>query len=841
MSPTIYRYPLDGTGISPDNLVVNEEHQLSNRTIRCVAPTYGGFFATGVKVVDANTNVTLVHGRNADYVFGELFEFPTGRYGKEIFGLIVIKKPGVTKVKITYHALGGDYSYSMDAIIAMIDNLNLGERPTAWPDILGKPLLYDPASHFHDLGDIYGFEYVVHAIERLRAAVLMGDTASHDEIYQYIDDTSAELTAAITDVRDDLHTHIADKTNPHSTTKAQVGLGKVQDYAIATVAEMDAGDSNTTYVTPFLVDRFVTTNAVTPLNTHINNKLNPHQVTKAQVGLSSVDNYATANDAIAATGTSNTNFMTPRLVRVELQRLAITPINEHIADKSNPHATTKAQVGLGLVENYAPATDAIAAAGTSNTNYMTPRLVRVELQRLAITPLDNHIDDVSNPHNTTKAQVGLGNVLDYGVATQAQMDAGVATNVYLTPNTVKTYVNNMAVTPLTNHINNVANPHATTKAQVGLGSVLNYPVATQDQMNNGIAAVYVTPPVVIGYIAASVLTPLNAHINNTANPHNTTKAQVGLGNVQNYGTAVQADMNTGTAANLYVTPNIVATYVTQSVYQPLQTHIADKTNPHQVTKAQVGLGNVENYPVATNAISQAGTSNTHYVTPGNLSYTLELSVFARYDPHINSTGNPHQVTKAQVGLSNVQNYGMASVADAQAGVSNSVYITPAALRYWTDATFDSYHNSYHASITEARAGVSDVKFVTPYHLVTVINEKLANYYTKAQTDAAIAAALANITTVFTYGNGISVYNYSSTIGDLVDTANFFDVFPPSGKTMSDLAAFIPSISKIFFAGDVDGNDTIRCTWTAKTDRITVWVSATEQRAKGIGNWLAVWN
>jgi len=38
---------------------------------------------------------------------------------------------------------------------------------------------------------------------------------------------------------------------------------------------------------------------------------NPHAVTKAQVGLGSVDNYGTASTAMAITGTATDKFMTP--------------------------------------------------------------------------------------------------------------------------------------------------------------------------------------------------------------------------------------------------------------------------------------------------------------------------------------------------------------------------------------------------------------------------------------------------------------------------------------------------------------------------------------------------
>ncbi|MCO4849987.1 BppU family phage baseplate upper protein [Bacillus vallismortis] len=60
----------------------------------------------------------------------------------------------------------------------------------------------------------------------------------------------------------------------------------------------------------------------------------------------------------------------------------------------------------------------------------------------------------------------------------------------------------------------------------------------------------------------------------------------------------------------------------------LDTHINDKSNPHGVTKNQVGLGNVEN-------VKQASKTEV--------------------DNHKDDTSNPHKVTADQVGLGNVDN------------------------------------------------------------------------------------------------------------------------------------------------------------------------------------------
>lgn len=95
---------------------------------------------------------------------------------------------------------------------------------------------------------------------------------------------------------------------------------------------------------------------------------------------------------------------------------------------------------------------------------------------------------------------------------------------------------------------------------------------------------------------------------------------------------------------------------------------------------------------------------------------------------------------------------------------------------------------------------------------------------------------------FTYGNTVySTSGYTNQVGSWNNGANFFDVFPPSGKSMSDLVAFIPSIAVIHYAGGVDGNDSLRCTWSNFGDRIRVYVQNTEQRSTPAASYLAIWS
>jgi len=113
------------------------------------------------------------------------------------------------------------------------------------------------------------------------------------------------------------------------------------------------------------------------------------------------------------------------------------------------------------------------------------------------------------------------------------------------------------------------------------------------------------------------------------------------------------------------------------------------------------------------------------------------------------------------------------------------------------------------------------------------------------------------TTVTINGSGVITANVQTAQGYLItkgttqaygftnsfefdNSANYFDVFPPAGYTMSQYAGGIVSIAYIYFAGAVDGNDALRCIADLLPDRFRVYVQNTEQRALPSANWIAFW-
>ena len=91
------------------------------------------------------------------------------------------------------------------------------------------------------------------------------------------------------------------------------------------------------------------------------------------------------------------------------------------------------------------------------------------------------------------------------------------------------------------------------------------------------------------------------------------------------------------------------------------------------------------------------------------------------------------------------------------------------------------------------------------------------------------------------GAQYSTSGYTNQVGSFNDGANFFDVFPPVGKSMANIVAFIPSIHVIHFAGGVNGDDSMRCTYSYLSDRIRVYVQNTEQRSTPAANYLVIWS
>lgn len=169
-----------------------------------------------------------------------------------------------------------------------------------------------------------------------------------------------------------------------------------------------------------------------------------------------------------------------------------------------------------------------------------------------------------------------------------------------------------------------------------------------------------------------------------------------------------------------------ATSAEQQLNTTLTSHTNNKNNPHTVTKAQVGLGNCDNTSDANKPISTATQSAldslsteisnetkrakaieeelSEDITSESLRATkAEGTITSNLTAHTTNTNNPHNVTKQQIGLGNVDN-----TADLNKPIST--------------ATQNALNNKADKATTLAGYGITDA------YTKTEIDSKISSVY-----------------------------------------------------------------------------------------------------------------
>jgi hypothetical protein len=107
--------------------------------------------------------------------------------------------------------------------------------------------------------------------------------ALRTELKTYVDDLIADTGSDVTALETKVNNHIANKSNPHTVNKTQVGLGNVNNTS-------DANKPVSTAQATAIADaKAAGTAAQTSINSHAGRKDNPHVVTRAQLSLATTD------------------------------------------------------------------------------------------------------------------------------------------------------------------------------------------------------------------------------------------------------------------------------------------------------------------------------------------------------------------------------------------------------------------------------------------------------------------------------------------------------------------------------------------------------------------------
>ena len=177
-----------------------------------------------------------------------------------------------------------------------------------------------------------------------------------DDIAQEVLDRDAAIKVAKDALQASINKEVTDRTNADATLKTTlekaIADAKTElETADATLQSNITKEVNDRKGEITRVEKLITDEAATraqaditvnaKVDSHIGNKSNPHGVTKAQVGLGNVDNTSDADKPVSTA--QATAIADAKAAGTNAQ----TNLTTHIQNKSNPHGVTRDQLGMG--------------------------------------------------------------------------------------------------------------------------------------------------------------------------------------------------------------------------------------------------------------------------------------------------------------------------------------------------------------------------------------------------------------------------------------------------------------------------------------------------------------
>lgn len=164
------------------------------------------------------------------------------------------------------------------------------------------------------------------------------------------------------------------------------------------------------------------------LQAHVQDESNPHSVTKAQVGLGNVDNTSDTNKPVSTA--QATAIADAKKAGTDAQ----ADIDSHTANKSNPHGVTAAQVGA----------DAKGTAASAVSSHNTNTSAHNDIRDL-IAGLTSRLNALANSDDTTLDQ--MKEVVDYIKANRTLIES-ITTNKVNVTDIIDNLTTNVANKPL---------------------------------------------------------------------------------------------------------------------------------------------------------------------------------------------------------------------------------------------------------------------------------------------------------------------------------------------------------------------------------------------------------
>ena len=314
---------------------------------------------------------------------------------------------------------------------------------------------------------------------------------------------------------------------------------------------------------------------------------------------------AYADDAIAAHNTSNTAHTNIR-----------TLISNHISNTSNPHNVTKEQVGLGNVDNTSDANKPVSVAMQAALNLKQDNLTQVQLAAVNSGIDSEQVDQIGINTAAIASEIADRENADTLLQNQITALDNNKQNNLTSPQlaAVNSGIDSTKVAAIATNTSDISAINAKIPSEATTSNQLADKSYVNDAVNS-LAAYYVTSTAQGGsfatkaaldagpwYFDGSLRTPTTNDYAIVANDetHNNRQARyVFTGTLWSY----QWTFNDAVFTQAQL--NAMDSGITASKVSSYDTHLANTSNPHSVTKSQVGLGNVDNTSDLNKPISTA--------------------------------------------------------------------------------------------------------------------------------------------------------------------------------------------------------------------------------------------
>lgn len=225
-----YVYPVDYTGQKTTNLVKGEQHAVTEANYRdyyFIVPTFAPFFTSNFKLIhQAEDGTTRELDEGVDYMFTLQYLGASRSIGIPVYGGISLSNLITAgTVSLEYQTIGGMWCADAAYVLERLAEKNYNPRTTAWDNLTNVQETFPPVNHNLD------FDYVMGQGELIAQLALMTSAI-------------ASGTGTLPFIK-----HLMNFDNPHKVTKAQVELSDVENYPMATDAEVLAENPVKKYVT----------------------------------------------------------------------------------------------------------------------------------------------------------------------------------------------------------------------------------------------------------------------------------------------------------------------------------------------------------------------------------------------------------------------------------------------------------------------------------------------------------------------------------------------------------------------------------------------------------------